>query len=131
MHAYYTILLKPFDSGFLVRVPDVPGCVTSGSTIEEAVHMADDALCGCLCAYEDEGEQLSSPRTPSEIPLEDGEFAVMIGVDTLLYRMKSDTRAVRKSVSMPAWMSNLADQRGLNCSQVLQEALREKLGVTV
>ena len=126
---YYPILLKPFEEGYLVRVPDVPGCVTSGSTLDEAVEMASDALCGCLCAYEDEGVQLAPPRSPAELEKEEGEFVVMIGVDTLRYRMETDTRAVRKSVSMPAWMSNLADQRGLNFSQLLQEALRERLGV--
>ncbi len=47
----------------------------------------------------------------------------MIRIDTIKYRSEIDTHAVRKSVSLPAWMSALADQRRVNCSQVLQESL--------
>lgn len=129
MNIYYTVLVKPYDEGFLTRVPDVPGCVTGGQTLDEAIAMTRDALCGCLCVYEDEGVELPPRCSPSELTPEIGEFAVMVGVDLLRWRMENDTRAVRKNVSMPAWMASMADQRGLNCSQVLQEALRQRLGV--
>lgn len=129
MNSFYTVLVKPCDEGFLTRVPDVPGCVTGGKTLDEAVAMTRDALCGCLCVYEDEGVELPPRRSPGEIAHESDEFAVMVEADTLRWRMENDTRAVRKNVSMPAWMANMADQRGLNCSQVLQEALRQRLGI--
>lgn len=51
----------------------------------------------------------------------------MIDIDLPAYRRSIDNRAVRKSVSMPAWMAYQADQRGINCSQVLQEALKQVL----
>lgn len=41
-------------------------------------------------------------------------------------RSVTDTRAVRKNVSLPAWMANLADKHRINCSQVLQEGLRKQ-----
>lgn len=53
---------------------------------------------------------------------------MMFRIDTLKYRMETDTHAVRKNVSLPAWMATLADQRGVNCSQVLQDALRNLFG---
>ena len=62
MQALYTIFLKPCEGGYTARVPDVPGCVTGGATIEECVEMARDALCGCLCVYEDEGVELAPQR---------------------------------------------------------------------
>ena len=123
----YTAILKPYDGGFTVEVPDVPGCATGGKTIEEAIHMVKDALCGCLCVYEDEGIALPAPRTPDHFDLADGAFAALVDVDTLEYRKATDTRAVRKNVSLPAWMAYQADQRGINCSQVLQDALRQVL----
>lgn len=129
MKKYYTLVFHPYDGGYLVTVPDVPGCTTGGQTVPEALEMARDALCGCLCVYEDEGITLPESRLPGELPLESGDFAVMMEIDLLEYRMKTDTRAVRKNVSLPAWLSNMADKRGVNCSQVLQEALRRTLGV--
>jgi post-segregation antitoxin (ccd killing protein) len=58
----------------------------------------------------------------------DSVFTV-VQVDTIAYRALTDTRAVRKNVSLPAWMADLADKRGINCSQVLQEGLRARLNV--
>ena len=130
MKTYYTLILHPYDGGYLVTVPDVPGCTTGGKTIQEAIDMARDALCGCLCVYEDENVSLPTPHMPDEIQLADKDFAVLMEVDLLKYRMETDTRAVRKNVSLPAWLASMADKRNVNCSQVLQDALKQKFGIT-
>ena len=54
----------------------------------------------------------------------------IIRIDTLAYRAATDTRAVRKNVSLPAWMAALAEKRGVNCSQVLQDGLIQLLNVS-
>ena len=81
-----------------------------------AILYARDALGGCLCAYEDEGVTLPEPRFPDAVPLQPGEFAVMVDIDLAEYRRQTDNRAVRKNVSLPAWMVYEADKRGFNCS---------------
>lgn len=53
----------------------------------------------------------------------------LVGADTLAYRRKVDTRAVRKSVSIPAWMDALAKNYNLNLSNVLQNAIRRELNI--
>ena len=42
----YTIILEPDpeEGGYTVTVPALPGCVTQGETIEEAIVMAKDAI---------------------------------------------------------------------------------------
>lgn len=42
----YTIILDPDleEGGYTVTVPALPGCVTQGETIEEAIAMAKDAI---------------------------------------------------------------------------------------
>ena len=130
MKTYYTLVFHPYADGYLVTAPDVPGCTTGGKTIQEAIDMARDALCGCLCAYEDENITLPSQHMPGEIQLNDGDFAMLMEVDLLKYRMETDTKAVRKNVSLPAWLVAMADKRGVNCSQVLQDALKQRLGIT-
>lgn len=57
----------------------------------------------------------------------ENDFLSLIQVDTISYRAATDTRAVRKNVSLPQWMANLAEKRGVNCSQILQESLMKKL----
>ena len=127
----YVAIFEPREPGYYVSVPDVPGCTTSGDSLEDAVTSAKDALCGCLCVYEDEGVELPKPHLPGEASVPDGAFAIALDVDLDAYRKATDTRAVRKNVSLPAWMARMADKKGINCSKVLQEALAEKMGVTV
>ena len=77
--------------------------------------------------YEDEKVDLPAPRMPGEIPLEDGQMAALVDINLKEYRRQTDTRAVRKTVSLPGWMAYQAEQRGINCSQLLQDALRQAL----
>ena len=125
--AIYTAVFTPYDGGYTVAFPDVPGCVTGGATLEEAIRMARDALGGCLCVYEDEKEPLPAPRNPRDIQTKPGEFVTVVDIDLPEYRRSVDNRAVRKNVSLPAWMAYQAEQRGINCSQILQDALRQVL----
>lgn len=55
------------------------------------------------------------------------DILTTIQADSIKYRSMTDTKAVRKNVLLPAWMSKLADKRGINCSEVLQDALESIL----
>lgn len=130
MAMIYPALLEVRDSGkYVARVPDVPGCVTSGRTLPELYDNLRDALAGCLCVLEDEGESIPVPSDPVSVG-KDGAAVILVDVDLLHYREETDTRAVRKNVSMPAWMATLADRNNLNCSQLLQKAIRRELQLT-
>lgn len=123
---YPAVLLTGEDGRFYARVPGVDGCVTSGRGLTEALENIKDALCAWLCDAEDRNEQLPQPEEIGEV--EAGAVIALIEVDTLRYRAETDTRAVRKNVSMPAWLAFAADKRGLNVSQILQDALKKELG---
>lgn len=126
---YVAILTPREEGGFSIRVPDLPGCVTSGSDLADALAMASDAMNLWLCAAEDCGDPIPASSSPDALSHEEGEIATLIRVDTIAYRAATDNRAVRKNVSLPAWMANMADAQGVNCSQLLQEALRAKWGI--
>lgn len=125
MKYIYTAVFNPIEdgSGYYCRVPDLPGCISTGKDAADAIDMITDAASIWLVGAEDDGLQIAPPSPQSSISCEDGGFVSMIRVDTIKYRSEIDTRAVRKSVSLPAWMSRLADQRRVNCSQVLQDGL--------
>lgn len=130
MFYIYPAIFKPNPTGgYIVTVPDVPGCVTGGITLETAVKMVKDALCGCLCVLEDENETLRAASMPDALPVNNGEFVVFVEADTTKYRSEHDNKSVRKNVSLPAWLNAKAEQNHINCSQVLQEALKERMGV--
>ena len=126
MLTIYPACLWLDEGTYVIKVPDVKGCITTAETIEEAFDDIRDALAGCLCALEDARIPLPQSSSPSAIQ-ESGKTVILVDVDLVKYRKETDTRAVRKNVSMPAWLFNMADERGLNCSQVLQDALKREL----
>ncbi len=129
MKYLYTATFMPSEDGkqYYCRVPDLPGCITTGSSLQDAIEMITDAASGWLCVAEDEGNDIPPATEQSSLDIPEGAFISIIQIDTLAYRAATDTKAVRKNVSLPAWMANLADKRGLNCSQILQEGLMTKL----
>ena len=122
-----TAVMTPEDGKCYVRVPDIAGCVTTGKDDEDAVVQITDALSGCLVVWEDQGLAIPQPTPQPEIDHGAADVLTLVSVDTIAYRAKTDTRAVRKNVSIPAWMANMAEREGINCSKVLQDALVQKL----
>lgn len=133
MQYIYTALFTPIEdgSGYYAKVPDLPGCITTGSSLSDAIEQITDAMSAWLVVAEDEGEPIVPPTPQAELVTEPGTICSLISADTIDYRAKTDTRAVRKNVSLPNWMVQLADKRGINCSQVLQDALRSLLDSSI
>ena len=127
-YIYSAIFTPDKESGkYLAKVPDLPGCVSSGSDLHDAIEQITDAASVWLVVAEDEGLTIPAATPQGDFDHAPGSIFSVIQVDTLAYRALTDTRAVRKNVSLPAWMADLADKRGINCSQVLQEGLRARL----
>ena len=129
MKYIYTALFTPIEdgSGYYAKVPDLPGCITTGNSLSDAIDQITDAMSAWLVVAEDEGEPITPPSPQEKLSVDAGTICSLISADTIEYRAQTDTRAVRKNVSLPSWMVRLADKRGINCSQVLQYALRTLL----
>ena len=129
MKYIYTATFVPNEDGtkYYCRVPDLPGCITTGSTIDDAIEMITDAASGWLVVAEDEGNEIPAPTPQYKLDIPENAICSIIRIDTFAYRAATDTRAVRKNVSLPAWMAALAEKRGVNCSQVLQDGLMQLL----
>lgn len=123
MQYMYTAVITEEKGKVFAKVPDLPGCVTSGKSVPEVLELIKDAASAWLVAAEDGELTINKPSSQSSIPHGKKDILSVILIDTIDYRAKYDTRAVRKNVSLPAWMANLAEKRGINCSQVLQEGL--------
>lgn len=119
----YTAVISEDNGIFYAKVPDIDGCITTGKSLSEAINLITDALNLCLVVLEDEDVVPAAPTAQVDIPHETNDILTIIQADTIKYRSQTDTKAVRKNVSLPAWMSVLADKRGINCSKVLQDAL--------
>ena len=89
--------------------------------------MAADAVAMWLWDAETKAEPIPAPTALPTVAAP--QFANYIAADTDEYRRKNDNRAVKKTLSIPSWLNAQAEQAGVNFSQVLQDALREKLNV--
>jgi predicted RNase H-like HicB family nuclease len=64
----YTVIIEPADDGtFSVYVPDLPGCVSTGRTREDAVDSIREAIQGHIQTLRDLGEPVPPPRSQSQI----------------------------------------------------------------
>lgn len=118
----YPAVFHPNEDGtFTVTFPDLPGCITEGKNLDNALHMAQDAL-GAWLDYAKENEiDIAPASNPQSISLDHGEFTSITCVDL------KDSRAVRRTVSIPKWMDDKVSDAGLSLSRVLQDALKERL----
>ena len=105
----YTAIFSPIEdgSGFYAKVPDLPGCITTGHDLSDALDQITDAMNAWLVVAEDEHLEIAAPTPQCDITMEPGCSCAYIKADTLAYRARTDTRSVRKNVSLPAWMSRL------------------------
>lgn len=109
---------------FNVTFPDVPEAITFGSTVPEAIEMAKEAL--GLALY----NKPELPASSSPAKFKDHEGMVFwLNLDLDEYRKKNHPKYVRKNTTIPEWLKEAAEKEDINFSQVLTEALKEKLGV--
>ena len=125
-------------NGFSVIFPDLDGLATCGDTLEEAMTMAVDCLAGYLHSLEQEGKAAPKPSTVSSVnprqvaqdldvdDLQDA-FVNLVSVDVPAYAKAHFERSVKKTLTIPERLNNAALEKGLNFSQVLQEALKQRL----
>ena len=105
---YYPAIFMKENVGFSVRFPDLPGCYTEGDTIEEAYKMSAAAI--GLYAQNEEGEFIFPKASePNNIVLEKDEFLVLIEFDLVEYLKNTSDKAVKKTLTIPSWLNNLAE----------------------
>ena len=126
---YYPAVFTREEVGFSVSFPDLPGCYTQGDTIEEAYKMSTSAI-GLYAQNEDGNFIFPVASAPDDIELEKDEFLVLVEFNLIEYLKNTSDKAVKKTLTIPSWLNNLAEQNNVNFSNVLQNALKEYLNVS-
>lgn len=124
---YPAFFHKAEEGGYWVEFPDLPGCVTQGEDMDEAYKMAVEAMGLYLEDLVDDEEKLPRASSLDDIEVQPGFTIVMIPFDYLEYKRTYRKKAVKKTLSIPEWLNDLALKENVNFSQVLQDALIEKL----
>jgi len=129
MKNVYPAVFTPLEGGhYDVYVPDLPYCRSGGKNLTEAIEMAEDAVSMWLWDAENKKEDIPDPS--KELSHEPPQFISYIKADTDSFRRMQDSRAVKKTLTIPAWLNFEAEKAHVNFSSILQTALKEHLRIT-
>lgn len=109
--------------GYTVVVPDLPGCVSEGDSLVNAIDMGTDAACGWILGELEDGNSIPSPTPHQELAAEEGSFINLLVLDIDSYSEKYGDKSIRKNITIPAWLNTYGEAHNVNFSKVLQDAL--------
>lgn len=124
-------------NGYSVIFPDLNWLSTCGTTLEDALKMSVECLAGHLYFCSKSGTPVPEPSAPNQLDINailqelnitsEAAFINMVTVDVHEYAKLHFEKSVKKTLTIPAWLNQLALEQNINFSQVLQEALKTKL----
>lgn len=118
------------DNSYSVEFPDLPGCISGGYSLVEAIEMGTDAASGWVLGEIEEGNKIPKASDIKDIkPESPDSFVNLIVLDMDSYSEKYSEKSVRKNVTLPQWVNSLGERNNANFSHVLQEALIEKFAM--
>lgn len=130
-YIYPAIFTPEIEGGYSVRFPDVENCFTDADDLASAMEMAKDVLCLMLYNLEQSNSEIPNASSVRDIQnnATDDEFVTLIACDTLEYRRYFDNKAVKKTLSIPSWLNDMAERAEINFSATLQAALKQQLNI--
>ena len=128
-YLYYALFEREADGGYSISFPDLPGCFTCGDDMSEALYMAKDVLDGWMISVEDNKEPIIVPTDPSSIEIPKNALLIPVEANTNLARIKFGGKSVKKTLTIPSWLNEIAERHQVNFSRILQDALMNHLDI--
>ena len=146
MKVIYPVLFYEEKEGeYSVFVPDLQKALntsasTCGSTLEEAMSMAEDLIAGLVLDEMEEGNKIPKASKIENVSFEELEkyldienwdyvskFKTYISVDITSFAEKWGKELIKKTVNIPKWINAKAESLKINFSKTLEEALLQKI----
>lgn len=126
----YPVVFNPLEEGgYCVYAPDLKGCITEADNLAEGITKIRDGLCGMLYILERDKQAIPEPTDIALVEHLNGDIVTLVDAPLDEYRRRVGSKAIRRTISIPEWLDELAISSNISLSQVIQEALREKLNV--
>jgi len=127
MVQYIALIHKEAASDYGVSFPDLPGCVTAGSTLDEARAMAEEALALHLEGLAEDGEPIPEPSSLEGVmnnPVNRNGVAILVMAET-------KTKIVRVNITLPddtlREIDQYAEAHGFTRSGFLAQAAKRAM----
>lgn len=124
-YVYPAVFTEEDNGMYSVNFKDLESCYTCGDDIDDAILNAQDVLSMVLYRYEKNGIAIPKPSNIANIEIDNKSFVSYVVGDTDTYRRMHNNKAVKKTLTIPEWMNEVAIAQNINFSQVLQDALME------
>jgi len=125
-YVYPAVFSYEQDQEIAVVFPDLD-VATSGENDADALKSARELLSLTMFGLEEDGEPIPSPTPLKDVNLESNERAALVDVYMPSVRLAGVNKSVNRTVTLPAWLNAAALERGINFSQVLQDALKKQI----
>ena len=113
--------------GYCVYFPDLESVFTQGNDFNDAMEMAEDALCLMLYHMEQKGVDIPQASNPKDIKAKPGDIVNLVACDTKFYKNYFESKAVKINVTIPLWLKEAGEKKHVNFSQILQNGVKEYL----
>ena len=142
---YPVLFYEEKEGGYSVFVPDLKkeldtSASTCGTTLEEAMSMAEDLIAGLVLDEMEEKNRIPKSSRIEDVSFEELEksldikdwdyvskFKTYIAVDISSFAEKWGKELVKKTVNIPKWINSKAESLKINFSKTLEEALLQKI----
>ena len=124
---FYPAIFSKEGDAYNVKFIYFDNIFTYGIGFNDAYYMAQDALYAMLPEYKD---NLPEPTYDyMKIKVKDNEFITMVELDPIEHEKRISSKTVNTTVTMPEWLKNLADTKGINFSKLLQDSIKKELNL--
>ncbi len=127
----YPAIFEYAEDGISIEFPDLPGCLPCAQTTEEALKNAKEALGLHLYGMERDKDDIPEPTPANKLKAKKNQVIVLVETWMPIIRDAIENRAVKKTLTIPKWLNDVAEENRINFSHVLQEALKSHLGIKV
>jgi predicted RNase H-like HicB family nuclease len=115
--------------GITIEFPDLPGCITFGDTEQEAIQNAKEALELHLFGLEEDEEYIPPASHINELNVHSDQTVILIDIWMIPVRDYMNNKAIKKTLTIPKWLNDMAIESNVNFSQLLQVAIKDYLGI--
>ena len=125
MKLIYPAIFYPCEDkeGYTVEIPDLPGCVTEGDSLADAILMGTDAASGWVLDELEDGKPIPPASSLENIKPDADGIVNLLVLDMDSYAEKYGEKSVRKNISIPAFMDTYVERNGISLSKITQNAI--------
>ena len=123
MKFIYPAIIHDDADGFWAEFPDLEYTSSTGSTLTELITNAQEAMELYILGALEDGQSLPSASSVRNLPITENTYPTLVQTDIDLGK---NSKSIKKTLTIPAWLNERALEKGINFSQLLQEALVEK-----